>query len=130
MNGCSLDNANCSESVANLGTFGTTIDPSLLTVYDGFNKVPDQHFYTTDILEAGKTGYTTQPELVRAYPASDKTPTIVEKETVEYHIPRPEIKIIPKGFECGRCRNRGYIRKTFKVHQRDRCPERGSNSGQ
>jgi hypothetical protein len=55
VNGCLLDNASGLESPASLGTSGTTIDPSLLTVYGGFNELEDGLPYIRDVLGAGTT---------------------------------------------------------------------------
>jgi hypothetical protein len=55
MNDCLLHNASGSESSANLGTSGTTIDPCLLSVFDGFNEVADESPLTTDFVGAGTT---------------------------------------------------------------------------
>ena len=52
---CSPHNASGSESVASLGNSGTTIEPCLLSVFNGFNEVADESPLTTDFWGAGMT---------------------------------------------------------------------------
>jgi hypothetical protein len=49
MNGFSCDNASGSESAANLGTYGTTIDPSVLTAHNGYNDAAGETYYSADV---------------------------------------------------------------------------------
>lgn len=127
MNGCSLDNASVSESAANLGTYETTIDPSLLTAHDGYNEFAGETYYNTDVFGVETTRYTAQIELATTYPVFYEIPRNDQVESLERTIPIQEIETY-KGLECDRCRNTGYNQKTLKLHQRKSCRGRSSSS--